>query len=260
MRLADKTAVITGGNSGIGLATARLYLAEGARVAITGHNTKTLNAAAKELGAGVLAIRMDVTDVAATEQAMSAIADKLGGFDVLFANAGVDKESPLGETTLADFEEIVRTNLTAVFFTIQSALPHLKVGASIILNGSVQAVLGIPRRSAYAATKGGVRTMTRNLASDLAPRRIRVNQVTPGATRTPLWSPFAPTENAMTALEQQIAGAIPLGRMGDAEEVAKAALYLASDDASYVTGAEIVVDGGATSAPIGAPIYRAAGW
>lgn len=191
---------------------------------------------------------------------MVEIADKLGGFDVLFANAGIDKESPLGETTLADFEEIVRTNLTAVFFTIQAALPHLKDGASIILTGSVQAVLGIPRRSAYAATKGGVRAMGRNLASELAPRRIRVNQVTPGATRTPLWSPFAPTEDAMSALEQQTAGAVPLGRMGDAEEVAKAALYLASDDASYMTGAEIVLDGGATSAPLGAPIYRTAGW
>jgi len=154
----------------------------------------------------------------------------------------------------------VRTNLTAVFFTIQAALPHLKDGASIILSGSVQAVLGIPRRSAYAATKGGVRAMGRNLASELAPRRIRVNQVTPGATRTPLWSPFAPTEDAMSALEQQTAGALPLGRMGDAEEVAKAALYLASDDASYMIGAEIVLDGGATSAPLGAPIYRAAGW
>jgi NAD(P)-dependent dehydrogenase (short-subunit alcohol dehydrogenase family) len=195
----------------------------------------------------VLAVRADVTDGDATKQAMAEIADKLGGFDVLFANAGIDKESPLGETTLADFEEIVRTNLTAVFFTIQAALPHLKDGASIILSGSVQAVLGIPRRSADAATKGGVRAMGRNLASELAPRRIRVNQVTPGATRTPLWSPFAPTEDAMSALEQQTAGAVPLGRMGDAEEVAKAALYLASDDASYMTGAEIVLDGGATS-------------
>jgi NAD(P)-dependent dehydrogenase (short-subunit alcohol dehydrogenase family) len=260
MRLANKMTVITGGNSGIGLATARLFAAEGARVAIIGRNAKTLNGAATALGAGVLAVRADVTDGDETKQAMVEIADKLGGFDVLFANAGIDKESPLGETTLADFEEIVRTNLTAVFFTIQAALPHLKDGASIILSGSVQAVLGIPRRSAYAATKGGVRAMGRNLASELAPRRIRVNQVTPGATRTPLWSPFAPTEDAISALEQQTAGAVPLGRMGDAEEVAKAALYLASDDASYMTGAEIVLDGGATSAPLGAPIYRAAGW
>ena len=150
MRLANKMTVITGGNSGIGLATARLFAAEGARVAIIGRNAKTLNAAATELGAGVLAVRADVTDGDATKQAMVEIADQLGGFDVLFANAGIDKESPLGETTLADFEEIVRTNLTAVFFTIQAALPHLKDGASIILSGSVQAVLGIPRRSAYA--------------------------------------------------------------------------------------------------------------
>jgi NAD(P)-dependent dehydrogenase (short-subunit alcohol dehydrogenase family) len=118
MRLANKMTVITGGNSGIGLATARLFAAEGARVAIIGRNAKTLNAAATELGAGVLAVRADVTDGDATKQAMVEIADQLGGFDVLFANAGIDKESPLGETTLADFEEIVRTNLTAVFFTI----------------------------------------------------------------------------------------------------------------------------------------------
>jgi NAD(P)-dependent dehydrogenase (short-subunit alcohol dehydrogenase family) len=144
MRLANKMTVITGGNSGIGLATARLFAAEGARVAIIGRNAKTLNAAATELGAGVLAVRADVTDGDATKQAMVEIADQLGGFDVLFANAGIDKESPLGETTLADFEKIVRTNLTAVFFTIQAALPHLKDGASIILSGSVQASSAFP--------------------------------------------------------------------------------------------------------------------
>jgi NAD(P)-dependent dehydrogenase (short-subunit alcohol dehydrogenase family) len=125
------------------------------------------------------------------------------------------------------------------------------------LNGSVHAVLGIPGWSAYAAAKGGVRTMTRNLASELAPRGIRVNQVTPGGTKTPLWSPLAPTGDAMTALEARIARGVPLGRMSEADEVAKAALYLASDDASNVTATEIVVDGGATGAPYGAPIYTA---
>ena len=143
-----------------------------------------------------------------------------------------------------------------MFFTIQAAAPHLNPGASIILNGSVHAVMGVPGYSAYAATKAGVRAMTRNLASEFAPRGIRVNQVTPGGTKTPIWSEQAPTDAAMAALEKTLSGMTALGRMGEAEEIAKAALYLASDEASFVTGAEIVVDGGATGAPIGAPVYR----
>jgi NAD(P)-dependent dehydrogenase (short-subunit alcohol dehydrogenase family) len=258
MRLADKTALITGGNSGIGLATARLFLAEGARVAIVGRNKKTLDAAAEMLGAEVLAIQADVTDVEATGRAVATTAERFGKLDIVFANAGVGAPSLLGQTSLAAFEQIVRINLTAVFFTVQAALAQLNDGASIILNGSVHAVMGMPGWSAYAAAKGGVRSMTRNLASELAPRGIRVNQVTPGGTRTPIWSPLAPTEDAMAALEARIARGVPLGRLGEADEIAKAVLYLASDDASNVTGTEIVVDGGATGAPQGAPIYRAA--
>ena len=130
-----------------------------------------------------------------------------------------------------------------MFFTVQAALPQLNDRASIILNGSVHAVLGAPGSSAYAAAKGGVRSMTRNLASELAPRGIRVNQVTPGATRTPIWSAYAPNDAAKAQLEKRLAGMVPLGRMGEADEIARAALYLASDDAVYVTGTEIVVDG-----------------
>ena len=257
MRLANKTALITGGNSGIGLATARLFAAEGARVAIVGRNKTTLDQAAATLGSNVLAIQADVTDVNAMEQALAAAADRFGKFDIVFANAGIADVSPLGGTALETFEQIIRTNLTAVFFTVQAALPHLRDGASVILNGSVHAVLGIPGWSAYAAAKGGVRTLTRNLASELAPRRIRVNQVTPGGTKTPLWAPVAPTRDAMTALEARIGEGTPLRRMSDADEIAKAALYLASDDAANVTATEIVVDGGATGAPYGAPIHAA---
>jgi NAD(P)-dependent dehydrogenase (short-subunit alcohol dehydrogenase family) len=258
MRLANKTALITGGNSGIGFATAQLFANEGARVVITGRNRHTLDEAAAVLGPNVLAIQADVTDVEATEGMMASVAEKFGKIDILFANAGIGGASPLGQTSLADFENIIRTNLTAVFFTIQAASPHLNPGASIILNGSVHAVMGMPGWSAYAATKAGVRAMTRNLASELAPRGIRVNQVTPGAARTPIWSKIAPGDDAMAQLEKRISRSVPLGRMGEADEVAKAALYLASDDASNVTGSEIVVDGGATGAPQGAPIYRAA--
>ena len=258
LRLTNKTALITGGNSGIGLATARLFLAEGARVAITGRNQKTLRAAAAELGDGALAIQADVTEVDAIERAAAAAATQFGKLDIVFANAGIGGATPVGQTSLAVFEEIIRTNLTAVFFTVQAAAPHLNEGASIILNGSVHAVMGVPGWSAYAATKAGVRAMTRNLASEFAPRGIRVNQVTPGGTRTPIWSPLAPDNEALVALEQRIARGIPLGRIGEADEVAKAVLYLASDEASNVTGTEIVVDGGATGAPQGAPVYRAA--
>lgn len=256
MRLAGKTALITGGNSGIGLATARLFLAEGAHVAIAGRNPKTLDAASWELGTGVLAVQADVTKVEQIERAVAAAVREFGKLDVVFANAGIPGATPVGNTSLASFEEIIRTNLTAVFFTVQASAAHLNSGASIILNGSVHAVLGVPEYSAYAATKAGVRAMTRNLASELAPRGIRVNQVTPGGTKTPIWSPQAPTEQAMSVLEQRLGGITALGRMGEAEEIARAALYLASDEASYVTGTEIVVDGGATGAPLGALIYR----
>jgi len=256
MRLANKNALITGGNSGIGLATARLFIAEGARVAITGRNRERLDAAKAELGPNLLTFQADVTDIAATERAVAGAVEAFGPFDILFANAGIPGATPVGGTTLATFEQVLRTNLTAVFFTIQATLPHLRDGASIILNGSVHAVLGMPGYSAYAATKAGVRAMTRVVASELAPRRIRVNTVVPGATRTPIWDRLAPDAAALAALEAKISKMVPLGRLGDAEELAKAVLFLASDDSSYVTGTELVVDGGATGSPSGAPVYR----
>jgi NAD(P)-dependent dehydrogenase (short-subunit alcohol dehydrogenase family) len=157
MRLANKTALITGGNSGIGLATARLFVAEGARVAITGRNQATLEAAARELGPNALAIVADASDVAATEGAVARAVEKFGKLDIVFANAGISDNTPVGGTTLAAFENVIRTNITAVFFTVQAAAPHLNDGASIILNGSVISVLGNPGYSAYAASKAGVR-------------------------------------------------------------------------------------------------------
>jgi NAD(P)-dependent dehydrogenase (short-subunit alcohol dehydrogenase family) len=256
MRLANKTALITGGNSGIGLATARLFVAEGARVAITGRNQATLEAAAKELGPNALAIVADATDIAATERAVATAVEKFGKLDVLFANAGIPGNTPIGGTTLAAFESVIRTNITSVFFTVQAAVPYLKDGASIILNGSVISVLGNPGYAAYAASKAGVRAMSRVMASELSPRGIRVNVVAPGAARTPIWNGAAPTPEAFSALDQRLSRSIPMGRLGEAEEVAKTVLFLASDDASHVQGAEIFVDGGATGSPAGAPIYR----
>ncbi|ATB31495.1 SDR family NAD(P)-dependent oxidoreductase [Melittangium boletus] len=255
MRLKNKVALITGGNSGIGLATARLFLAEGARVAITGRNAETLDAAAKELGSGLLTFQADVKDVEATERAIAHAAERLGPLDIVFANAGVGGSTPLGKTGLAAFEEVLRVNLTAVFFTVQAAVPHLRDGASVVLNGSVHSVLGAPGYAAYAASKAGVRSMARVLASELSPRGIRVNVVSPGAAHTPIWSAQASSPEAYAALEKRISRGIPLGRMGDAEEVAKTVLFLASDDASNIQAAEFFVDGGTTGSPMGAPIY-----
>ena len=256
MRLKNKTAFITGGNSGIGLATAKLFVAEGARVAITGRNQTTLEAAAKELGPNAIAIVADANDVAATERAVAEAVKKFGKLDIVFANAGIPGSTPIGGTTLEAFESVIRTNITSVFFTVQAAVPHLNDGGSIILNGSVISVLGNPGYAAYAASKAGVRGMARVMASELAPRGIRVNVVAPGAAKTPIWNGAAPTAEAFAVLDQRISRSIPLGRLGEAEEVAKTVLFLASDDASNVNGAEIFVDGGSTGAPAGAPIYR----
>src|SRR5438552_4606488 len=256
VRLANKTVLITGGNSGIGLATARLFVAEGARVAITGRNQATLEAAANELGPNALAIVADATDIAATEKAVAKAVEKFGKLDIVFANAGIAGNTPIGATTLAAFESVIRTNITAVFFTVQAAAPYLNDGASIVLNGSVISVLSNPGYAAYAASKAGVRAMARVMASELSPRALRVNVVSPGGTSTPIWNSTAPNPEAMVALEARISKAIPLGRFGKPEQVAKTVLFLASDDASNVQGAEIFVDGGATASPAGAPIYR----
>ena len=257
MRLANKTALITGGNSGIGLATAKLFVAEGARVAITGRDRDKLAAAVRELGPAALGIVADATDPAASEKAVAEAVEKFGKLDIVFANAGISAHTPVGGTALETFEAVLKTNVTAVFFTVQAAAPHLNDGGSIILNGSVISVLGSPGYAAYAASKAGVRAMARVMASELSPRGIRVNVVSPGASRTPIWNGAAPTPEAFAAFEKRISGVIPLGRIGEPEEVAKTVLFLASDDASNIQGAELFVDGGATAAPAGAPVFRA---
>jgi NAD(P)-dependent dehydrogenase (short-subunit alcohol dehydrogenase family) len=256
MRLANKTALITGGNSGIGLATARLFVAEGARVVITGRNRKTLDQAVSELGAKALAIQADATDVEAIERAVAEAANKFGRLDAVFANAGIGGTTPVGGTKREDFERIIATNLTGVFFTVQAAAAHMNDGGSVILNGSVHAVLGAHGYSAYAASKAGVRAMVRVMASELAPRGIRVNVVVPGATRTPIWDRIAPTPDAFAAFEARVGKAVPSGRLSEPEEIAAAVLFLASDESRNIQAIELVVDGGHTGAPAGAPIYR----
>jgi NAD(P)-dependent dehydrogenase (short-subunit alcohol dehydrogenase family) len=256
MRLANKVALITGGNSGIGLSTARLFVKEGARVAITGRDTAKLDAAVRELGGNAVGIAADATDVAETEAAVAKAVAAFGELDIVFANAGISAQTPLGKTDPATFERVLRTNVTAVFFTVQAALPHLNDGASIILNGSVISVLGNPGYAAYAASKAAVRAMARVMVSELSPRQIRVNVVAPGGTSTPIWDAAAGM-GGVPALEARIAKkTIPLGRFGRPEEVANTVLFLASDEASNIQGAEIFVDGGSTASPAGAPAYR----
>ncbi|BFT72834.1 SDR family NAD(P)-dependent oxidoreductase [Paenibacillus sp. P36] len=253
-KLDGKVALITGGNSGIGLTTTKLFIAEGAKVVITGRNQTTLNEVAEELGPSVLAFQADATDPASMDKALSQAVAAFGGLDIVYANAGISSATPLGSTEFSVFEEVLKINVTGSFFTVQCALPYLKEGASVILTGSTRATDGAPGRAAYAASKGAISSMARVLVTELSPRGIRVNTVVPGATRTPIWKKSTPEETAK--LEGAQARTIPLNRMGDPEEIANAVLFLASDDSSFVQGAEITVDGGARSAPLGAPIYR----
>src|SRR6201995_223675 len=255
-RLANKTALITGGNSGIGLETARLFVAEGARVIITGRNKEPLEAAAKELGPNAFAVVADATDVAATEAAINKGVEKFGKLDIVFANAGIPGSTPVGGTKVDAFEQVLRTNITAVFFTGQGAVAHMNDNGSIVLNGSVISVLGNPGYAAYAASKAGVRAMARVMASELSPRGIRVNVVAPGAIRTPIWGPALATPEAERAFEKRMGLSTPLGRIGEPDHIAKTVLFLSSDDAAHIQGQELFVDGGATASPAGAPIYR----
>jgi NAD(P)-dependent dehydrogenase (short-subunit alcohol dehydrogenase family) len=252
MKLAGKKALITGGNSGIGFATARLFIKEGAQVAITGRNQETLDAALAELGPNAIGFRGDVADSKSRKSILKQIGEKFGRLDIVFANAGIPGSTPVGSTAEELFEEIIRVNLTSVFFTVQDALPFLNDGASIILNGSVIGTLGPPGYSAYAASKAGVRALARTLAADLSPRNIRVNVVAPGATRTPIWgrnSKRSPEETG--AIADKLTSQIALGRWGEADEIAKAVLFFASDDSSYVQGVELFVDGGIAGTPLG---------
>jgi NAD(P)-dependent dehydrogenase (short-subunit alcohol dehydrogenase family) len=259
MKLAHKKALITGGNSGIGLATARLFVAEGAQVAITGRDQKTLDEAVAELGPNVRGYRADITVAEDRERLFTALADDFGRLDIVFANAGISGRTPTGSTDEAVFENVIYTNLNGAFYTVNSATPLLNDNGSIIFNGSVHNYLGQPGLAAYAATKGGIVSMARAIAADLAPRQIRVNVVAPGATKTPIWKrgPRAnQTAEQSAKLADFVSSSIALGRWGEPEELAKAVLFLASEDSSYVNAIELMVDGGMTGAPFGAPILR----
>jgi NAD(P)-dependent dehydrogenase (short-subunit alcohol dehydrogenase family) len=259
MKLAGKKALITGGNSGIGLATARLFVSEGAEVAITGRDQKTLDEAVAQLGSKAHGYRVDVTVAEDRKKLFAELSKDFGKLDIVFANAGISGRTPTGTTDEAIFENVVRTNLNSAFFTVNSAAPLLNDNGSVIFNGSVHNYLGQSGLAAYAATKGGLVSMARAIAADLAPRKIRVNVVAPGATKTPIWNrgPRAnATQEESAKLSSFVSSTVPLGRWGEPEDLAKAVLFLASDDSSYINAVEFVVDGGMTGAPFGAPVLR----
>jgi NAD(P)-dependent dehydrogenase (short-subunit alcohol dehydrogenase family) len=243
-RLEGKVAVVTGGNSGIGLATAKRLQEEGAKVVILGRSRKTLDEAVKTIGNGVVAVQGDVSKLGDLDKLYAEVSKRLGKIDVLFVNAGVAKFAPFAETSEATYDENFDTNIKGAYFTIQKALPLLSDGASIILNTSVAGQTGHAGTSAYAATKAALRSLARTTAAELAGRGIRVNTVAPGPIVTPILGRTGLPQEAVDEFAKQIIAQVPLKRFGQPEEVAGAVAFLASQDASYITGVEINVDGG----------------
>jgi NAD(P)-dependent dehydrogenase (short-subunit alcohol dehydrogenase family) len=249
MRLKDKIAFITGGNSGIGLATARLFVREGANVILTGRNQKTLDTVADELGSNAVVFMADVLDNQARKAIFTSIEEKFGHLDIVFANAGHGGLTSIAETSEETFDQVLRTNVTGVFLTVQAALPLLRAGSSVILSGSIAGKVGfLPGAGYYSASKEAISGLSRSMAGELSPRGIRINVIAPGFTKTPMVTNAPIPANQLKAMMGKIQTHIPLNRWADAEEIAKVALFLASDDSSYVNISEIVVDGGVSGA------------
>lgn len=243
-KLNNKIAVVTGGNSGIGFASAKRFADEGATVVITGRRKEAVEQAAAELGDNVIGIVADATVADDTDRLLHELKERFGHIDVLFLNAGVAPMGPFEAFTEEDYDRVFHTNVKSPFFTIQKALPILADGASVIVNASVVSSKGLPGAAAYSATKAAVRSLVRTLAAELAPRGIRVNAISPGPIETPLWSKTGLPEDATSEFGENIGQLTPLGRFGTADEMASAASFLASSDASYVTGSDLQADGG----------------
>jgi len=243
-KLEGKIALITGGNSGIGLATAKQFVSEGAYVFITGRREPELAAAVKEIGRNVTGVQGDVSNLGDLDRLFAQIKREKGKLDIVFANAGVAKYAPFGTITEEHYDSIFGINVKGLLFTVQKALPLLPDGASIILNASIVASKGLSANSVYSATKAAVRSFARTWTTDLKDHRIRVNAVSPGPIETPGLKDLVASTGAGEERLKMISNNVPLGRLGKPDEIAKAVVFLASDDSSYVAGTELFVDGG----------------
>jgi NAD(P)-dependent dehydrogenase (short-subunit alcohol dehydrogenase family) len=243
-KLEGKVAVITGGNSGIGLATAKEFKEQGARVVITGRDQQTLDEAKREIGGDVLAVRSDTSSLTEIDQLFAAVKEKFGRIDVLFVNAGVGKFAPVEAVTEELFDSIMDINFKGAYFTIQKSLPLLNDNASIVLNASINAYIGMPNSSVYAASKAALITLARTLSAELVGRGIRVNVVSPGPVATPILGRMGMPPEVLEETAKSIQAQVPMKRFGRPEEIAKTVLFLASNDSSFLLGTEIVVDGG----------------
>ena len=243
-KLDGKLALVTGGNSGIGLATAKLFVNEGAYVFITGRRDPELAAAVKEIERNVSGIQGDVSNLGDLDRLFARIKREKGRLDIVFANAGVATYAPFGKITEEHYDSIFDINVKGLLFTVQKALPLMPDGASIILNASIVASKGLPANSVYSATKAAVRSFARTWTTDLKDRRIRVNAVSPGPIDTPGLNDLAASTGAGEQRLKMLSNSVPLGRLGRPDEIAKAVVFLASDDGSYITGTELFVDGG----------------
>ena len=244
MKLQDKIAVITGGNSGIGLATAHELKAQGARIIIIGRNPDAVANAATEIGGDTLGMVADVSKVGDLARVFDEIRTKAGRVDVLFANAGIAKLSPLAESTEDLFDEMMNCNLKGAYFTVKYALPLLSEGASVVFTSSTVSHFGMPGSSIYSAGKAALNNLAKTLAVELAASKIRFNVVSPGPISTPIFAKMGLSESATQEMGSAILNQVPLARFGEAHEIAKAVAYLASADSSYVTGTELLIDGG----------------
>jgi NAD(P)-dependent dehydrogenase (short-subunit alcohol dehydrogenase family) len=243
-RLQGKRTLITGGTTGIGLETARQFLAEGARVAITGTNPDTLAAARNSLGAAALVIASDAGTVAAQSAVARQIQEAFGGLDALFINAGLGGFYPIDAADEAGFDRMLAVNLKGPYFLIQALLPLFGRPASILLNTSINIHIGMPNSSVYAASKAGLLSLARTLSGELIGRGIRVNAISPGPVATPIFSKMGFTPEQLQAMGEHIRSQIPVGRFGDPVEIAKAAVFFASDESTYTVGSELIIDGG----------------
>ena len=243
-RLKGKRALITGGTSGIGLETARQFLAEGARVAVTGKNPETLESARKELGTRALVIPSDASDSAAQKELAEVLGREFGGLDILFVNAGIAVLKPVEQWDWAAFDRTFAMNVKGPYFLIQALLPILANPASIVLNASVNAHVGMPNTSVYGASKAALLSLARTLSGELIQRGVRVNAISPGPISTPLYSKLGLSEADLMNVAASIQSQVPAGRFGNPSEIAKAVVFLASDESAFTVGGELLIDGG----------------